>query len=290
MEKKILIGAHTSIAGGVFNALKHGEKIGATVIQIFTANQKQWKSKPIPKKDLDVWFQLLEDTKISHVMSHDSYLINLGSHKSELLEKSKDTFSNEIRRCHSLDLDYLNFHPGTATDKNIERCLDTIIESLLSMENLINQGITRLLIETTAGQGNSVGHIFDQIGYIVKNVASKIPIGVCIDTCHIFSAGYDIRDSISIDATLKEFDHKIGLKYLYAFHLNDSKHILGSKKDRHANLGKGEIGMKCFEYLMQSPLTKHIPKYLETPNGDTYWEDEIKQLKNFTIHKTTQSI
>ena len=288
MSNKILVGAHTSIAGGVFNAIEQGKKIKANVIQIFTANQKQWKGKPIPKADIEKWHELLKESDISHIMSHDSYLINLGSHKEELLEKSRNAFREELRRCHLLDLDYLNFHPGSATDKNTGRCLDTIIESLLSMEGLINQGITRLLIETTAGQGNTVGAFFDQIGYIVKNVSKKIPIGVCIDTCHIFAAGYDIRDDHGWDKTLEEFNDKIGLKHLYAFHLNDSKYPLGSKKDRHANLGQGEIGIQCFQYLMNCPTTQNIPKYLETPNGETYWEEEIKLLKNFC--KAPQSV
>jgi len=290
MSENVLVGAHASIAGGVFNAIEQGERLGASVIQIFTANQKQWKARPIPKADIEKWHDSLKESGISHVMSHDSYLINLGSHKEELLEKSQDTFREEIKRCHLLDLDYLNFHPGAATDKNVDRCLDTIIESLLSMQDLISQGVTRLLLETTAGQGNSVGHSFEQIGYIVKNVMKKIPIGVCIDTCHIFAAGYDIRDADSWDKTLEEFDYNIGLKNLYAFHLNDSKHPLGSRKDRHANLGHGEIGIKSFQYLMQNTTTKKLPKYLETPNGETCWEDEIKQLKIFAKPKSPQVV
>ncbi len=290
MSENVLVGAHTSIAGGVFNALEQGKRLGASVIQIFTANQKQWKARPIPKADIERWHESLKDSGISHVMSHDSYLINLGSHKEELLAKSQDAFREEIRRCHLLDLDYLNFHPGVATDKNTDRCLDTIIESLLSMQDLINQGVTRLLLETTAGQGNSVGHSFEQIGYIVKNVMKKIPIGVCIDTCHIFSAGYDIKDAKGWEKTLENFDYNIGLKHLFAFHLNDSKYPLGARKDRHANLGQGEIGIKSFQYLMQSPITKDLPKYLETPNGETHWEDEIKQLKTFAKIKAPQTV
>lgn len=290
MDKKILIGAHTSTAKGVHNALLRGHEIGATTVQLFTSNQKQWKGRHLTEEDIQLFHQAMSETKITHVMSHDSYLINLGSPKPELLEKSRQAFQEEIQRCHLLDLTYLNFHPGTATDGNIEKCLDTIVQSLLLMEELIHKGDTRLLLETTAGQGSTVGYRFEHLAYIIQQVEQKIPIGVCIDTCHIFAAGYDIIDENGWEKTLDTFDQTIGLNHLYAFHLNDSLKGLGSRRDRHANLGEGEIGMKSFEHLMQNPKTKNLPKYLETPNGDALWKEEIAQLKLFHKVRTTQSV
>jgi deoxyribonuclease-4 len=279
-KNEILVGAHMSAAGGAYNALHRGYEIGATVIQLFTSNQKQWNGKKITEKEVELWKEGIIETGITHTMSHDSYLINLGSPKEELLAKSKKAFLEEMSRCHLLEIDYMNFHPGAATGSSEEECLDTIISSLLEMTPNINEGKTELLLETTAGQGTTVGYSFDHLGYIIKKVGGKIPLGVCIDTCHIFSAGYDIRTKEAWDQTLKEFDEKIGLKYLKAFHLNDSLHDLGSRKDRHASLGKGKIGLECFTYLMQNEKTKDLPKYLETPDGDKYWKDEIKLLKD----------
>jgi len=283
MAKKthILVGAHTSAAGGVHKALYHGRDIGASVIQLFTSNQRQWKSKTLSQKEVDLWNQALDETGISHVMSHDSYLINLGSPNEEALNKSRKAFEKEIQRCHLLKIPYLNFHPGAAIKKDAEQeCLDTIVESLLSMRSLIDKGSTRMILETTAGQGSNVGYKFEHLAYIIKRVDKKMPIGVCIDTCHSFAAGYDIRDKKAWDHTLKEFDETIGLKYLYAFHVNDSMKPLGSRRDRHASLGKGKLGLECFQILMTHPKTKHLPKYLETPITDK-WKDEIQMLKDF---------
>lgn len=280
--EQLLIGAHTSTAGGVHNALIQGQGIGATTIQIFTSNQKQWAGRIFSEKDLAQWKEQLLVSGITDVMSHDSYLINLGSNKTELLSKSRNAFREEIERCLALDLTYMNFHPGSATGASEEECLDRIVESLLILEPLLENKKTRLLIEATAGQGTTVGHRFEHLGYIIQGVKGKIPIGVCIDTCHIFAAGYDIRDEAAWERTLSEFDEKVGLNYLYAFHVNDSLQPLGSRKDRHANLGKGEIGLKCFETMMTHPKMRFIPKYLETPNGEVMWKDEIRMLRNFT--------
>ena len=281
----ILVGAHTSAAGGVHNALYHGRDIGASVIQLFTSNQRQWKSRSLSQKEIDLWNKTLDETGITHVMSHDSYLINLGSPNEEALDKSRKAFEKEIERCHLLNIPYLNFHPGAAIKKDAEEeCLDTIIDSLLSMRSLINKGSTLMIIETTAGQGSNVGYKFEHLAYIIDQVHSKIPMGVCIDTCHSFAAGYDIRTKKGWDKTLLEFDKTIGLKYLYAFHLNDSLKPLGSRRDRHASLGKGKLGLECFRTLMTHPKTKHLPKYLETPITDK-WKDEIQMLKDFAMKR-----
>lgn len=279
--EKLLIGAHTSAAGGVQSALLQGEEIGATTIQLFTSNQKQWQGREITDETADLWKRTKEATGIHTVMCHDSYLINLGSPKEELLEKSKKAFHDEIVRCHKLEIDFLNFHPGAATGGEPEDCLEQIVKSLKSFEHLCAKGPTRLLLETTAGQGSSVGHMFEHLAFIIEEVEGMIPIGVCIDTCHIFAAGYDIRTDAAIEKTLKEFDETVGLEYLCAFHLNDSMKPFGSRRDRHAHLGEGEIGIECFRYLMKHPKLRDIPKYLETPKGPEVWVEEIAMLRKF---------
>lgn len=282
MKSKLLIGAHTSMAGGLQNALYQGRDIGATTIQLFTANQRQWNSKPIPLETVDAWKRAKVETGITSVMSHDSYLINLGSPDPTNLEKSRITFRNEIERCQTLGVTYLNFHPGASVTDSEEQCIARIIESLLGFEKLILQGSTKLLLEATAGQGSSVGWKFEQLGEIIRGVEKRIPIGVCIDTCHIFVAGYDIRTAEAWDATLKTFDEKIGLKYLNAFHVNDSQKGLGSRVDRHSSLGKGMIGWEAFRFLVKDSRTRHLPMYLETPEGPPVWKEEIAQLKKMS--------
>lgn len=279
-SKELLIGAHTSAAGGAYHALLEGREIGATTIQLFTANQKRWLGKPLDKNAIDLWQSTLKDTGLKQIMSHDSYLINLGSPDCEGLIKSREAFLQEIERCLQLGITFLNFHPGAALKESSQACLDRICDSLLSFEELVANSSLRLLLETTAGQGSAVGWKFEEIAYIIEKVKDRIPIGVCIDTCHIFAAGYDIRTTAAWDATLKEFDRIIGLKHLYAFHLNDSAKPLGSRVDRHKPIGEGEIGIECFKFLMQDPRTRLLPKYLETPDGPPLWVKEIALLRN----------
>jgi deoxyribonuclease IV len=278
---KPLIGAHTSIAGGIHLALTRGVEIGATTIQIFTSNQRQWKGHPIEPAALDLWKTTLKETGLKNIMSHDSYLINLGSPDPENLQKSRHAFVQEIQRCLQLELSYLNFHPGAALKEPIESCLNRIVENLLEVAPLLEDSSLHLLLEATAGQGSTVGCRFEELAYIINAVKHKLRIGVCIDTCHIFVAGYDIRTAAACDHTLKEFDRIVGLQYLQAFHLNDSMKGLGSRVDRHAPLGKGEIGWECFKYLMTDPRTKNLPKYLETPEGPEGWIKEISILKQY---------
>lgn len=280
--KKILIGAHTSAAGGAHMALYQGREIGATTIQLFTSNQKQWAGRQIGAEEIALWEKALIETGITDVMSHDSYLINLGAPDLEILTKSRKAFRGEIERCHALKIPYLNFHPGAYTTSSLEECLDTIVQSLLEVEDLVGKGNTKLLLETTAGQGTSVGHRFEHLGSIIDRVKGKIPIGVCIDTCHIFVAGYDIRTDEGWKKTLQEFDDKIGLKYLMAFHVNDSAKDFGSRVDRHADIGQGKIGIESFRFLMQNT---DVPKYLETPNGPPSWKNEIATLRKYAEEK-----
>lgn len=275
-----LLGAHTSTTGGLFEALLEGVEIGASTIQFFTSNQRQWKGRAIQQADLDRWHATLQETGLQKLMSHSSYLINLGSPNEENWSKSQHAFREEIERCQQLHVSYLNFHPGAALDGGEEACLDRIVQALLSFASLLEKGSLRLLLETTAGQGSSVGHTFLQLGYIVEKVKNHIPIGVCIDTCHIFTAGYDIRTHQAWNQTLLEFDRLIGLSHLFAFHLNDSVKGLGSHVDRHAPLGEGQIGWESCTFLMHDPRVAHLPKYLETPGGPALWKQEIEALRN----------
>lgn len=280
--EKLLIGAHTSAQGGVHNALLEGQSIGATTIQLFTSNQKTWQCKEISEEEVILWKEALKETGIKKVMSHDSYLINLGSPKKDILTKSRKAFKEELERCRKLEISFLNFHPGAATESTEEECLDTIIASLKELEKLCAKGKTRLLLETTAGQGTNVGYCFEHIGYIVDRLQDLIPIGVCIDTCHIFAAGYDIRTPEGWEETLEQFNRQIGLKHLFALHVNDSMKPFESRLDRHAPLGEGEIGLKGFKAMMQHPKLRELPKYLETPSGPDGWKDEIKLLRKFS--------
>jgi deoxyribonuclease-4 len=216
-------------------------------------------------------------------MSHDSYLINLGAPDPENLRKSRAAFKEELERCIALGITFLNFHPGSALQSDVQECLDTIVNSLLMVEELIQGSQTTLILETTAGQGSSVGHRFEQIAYILDKVKNRLPIGVCIDTCHIFTAGYDIRTPAAWEETLNAFDQTIGLPMLRAFHVNDSVKGLGSKVDRHSQLGQGQIGLESFKFLMKDSRTQHIPKYLETPDP-AMWKQEIQMLRDFAAN------
>jgi len=279
--QKFLIGAHTSAAGGVQNALYEGKEIGATTIQLFTSNQRQWNAKPLAQETINAWQKAIQETGIQDVMSHDSYLINLGAPDPENLRKSREAFRLEIERCLQLGVTYLNFHPGAAIDRDPQECLDRIVESLLIYEPLLEGSSLRVLLENTAGQGSTVGWQFEQLSYIVEKVKHRIPVGICLDTCHLFAAGYDLGTATACDMTFKEFDRIVGLKHLYAFHMNDSAKGLGSRVDRHQPLGKGLIGIECFKFLMNDSRTQTLPKYLETPEGPPLWKVEIQMLRDF---------
>jgi deoxyribonuclease-4 len=280
-QEKLLIGAHTSASGGVHHALIEGQSINATTIQLFTANQRRWISPALTEESIEIFKETKKQTGISHIMSHASYLINMASCNIDILEKSKALFKEEFQRCLDLGITFLNFHPGSAVGTTKEKAINTIINSLLEVKKFAQQEETLILLETTAGAGSTIGSTFEELNAIINGVKSEIPIGVCVDTCHIFAAGYDISTPHAIDKMLMEFNDIIGLNYLKAFHLNDSIGTLGSKKDRHAPLGEGEIGIECFKYLMQNPKTAFIPKYLETPDGPELWKKEIAMLRKF---------
>lgn len=275
-----LIGAHISIAGGLHMALIAGKEIGATTIQIFTANQRSWVSKAVSEKEVSLFRQTMKETGLSHIMSHGSYLINLGSPRQDVREKSIVAFRKEIERCLSLGITYLNFHPGAALDSPVKESLEKVIEAIVSMKDLFSkQTHLTLLIENMAGQGSVLGSTFEQLAYLIERTKGSVPIGICLDTCHAFAAGYEMRSRDGLKATLEHFDRTIGLHYLKAMHINDSVYELGSHKDRHACLGEGLIRKGGFSAIMEQPSLASIPKYLETPGGPEVWKEEIAWLR-----------
>ena len=272
------VGAHVSASGGVYNAPLNAREIGAKAFALFTKNQRQWKAKPLDEKTIEKFKQNLEEVGIlpKHVLPHDSYLINLGHPEEEKLQKSLDAFIDEVQRCEQLGLDKLNFHPGSHLKKlSEEECLDRIAESMNKTLE-VTEGVT-LVIENTAGQGTNLGYKFEHLAYLIDKSIDKSRVGVCIDTCHMFTAGYDIRTREAYDATWKAFDEIIGYAYLKGMHINDSKPDLGSRVDRHESIGKGKIGLDAFRFIMNDPHMNDIPLVLETID-ESIWAEEIKLL------------
>ena len=275
------IGAHVSAQGGVQNAPLNAEKIGARAFALFTKNQRQWKAKPLETATIDAFKENLERIDIApeHVLPHDSYLINLAHPDAEGLDKSRNAFLDEMQRCHQLGLTLLNFHPG-ATLRRIDEAdaLKRVAESInWALDQ--TQGVTAV-IESTAGQGSTLGHRFEHLAEIIDGVEDKSRVGVCLDTCHIFTAGYDLRNKQACDTTFSEFEQVVGFNYLCGMHLNDSKPDLGSRVDRHHSLGEGKIGWAAFEYIMSDDRFDEIPMVLETID-ETLWPDEIQALYAF---------
>ena len=288
------VGAHTSASGGVFNAAYEAKELGAKAFALFTKNQKRWDAKPLESKVIDEFKKAIQDAGIlpKHILPHDSYLINLGNPDEQKLIKSRMAFIDELERCEILGLDRLNFHPGShlvklnAKEKRDEdlvieienKCLDLIAESInVALDRTKN---VKAVIENTAGQGTNLGYKFEHLARIIDKVEDKSRIGVCIDTCHMFTAGYDIRTRETYDKTWNDFDEIVGAKYLMGMHINDSKPPLGSKVDRHHSLGKGEIGLDAFRFIMNDERMDDIPLVLETIDN-TIWKEEIQLLYSF---------
>jgi len=290
------VGAHVSASGGVDNAPLNAMAIGAKAFALFTKNQRQWVAKPLETKTIDAFHKNLEASGIlpKHILPHDSYLINLGHHEVEKLEKSRDAFIDELERCHILGLDRLNFHPGSHLikipkkdpeymDKLMQAelgCLDVIAESMNRAIDATKDSDVKLVIENTAGQGSNLGYKFEHLAHIIDKIEDKSRVGVCIDTCHMFTAGYDIRTRETYDKTWESFDTIVGREYLMGMHINDSKPKLGSRVDRHHSLGQGEIGWDAFKFIMNDERMDDIPLILETID-ETIWSEEIKALYAF---------
>lgn len=272
------VGAHVSASGGVFNAPLNAMKIGAKAFALFTKNQKQWAAKPLDDETIALFKANLAQSGIlpKHILPHDSYLINLGHPEEDKRQKSLEAFIDEVNRCSQLGLDRLNFHPGSHLKQiSEEECIDRIASSMNEALSVTN-GVT-LVIENTAGQGSNLGWRFEHLSAIIERIEDKSRVGVCIDTCHMFTAGYDIRTREAYDATWAEFDTIVGFKYLKGMHINDSKPDLGSHVDRHDSLGKGKIGLDAFGFIMNDPRMDDIPLVLETID-ETIWAQEIELL------------
>lgn len=274
-------GAHVSASGGVDNAPRNAREIGATAFALFTKNQRQWVAKPLSAEEIAAFRSACEKFgyTAAQILPHDSYLINLGHPDPEGLEKSRAAFLDEMQRCEALGLDRLNFHPGSHLKQISEQeSLDRIAESInLALDR--THGVTAV-IENTAGQGSNLGFRFEHLRYLIDRVEDRSRVGVCIDTCHAFAAGYDLRSAEACEATFAEFDRVVGFQYLKGMHLNDAMKILGSRVDRHTPLGEGMIGMECFRYIARDPRFDNIPLILETPD-ETRWAEEIARLKAF---------
>ena len=272
------IGAHVSASPGVSQAPINAANIGAKAFALFTRNPSRWASPAIKPQEAEAFKANCEKFGFSpaQILPHDSYLINLGAPDAEKLDKSREAFLDEMRRCELLGLTMLNFHPGSHLKLiEPEKCLDLIAESI-NIALAETSGV-KAVIENTAGQGSNLGFTFAQIGHIINKVEDKERVGVCIDTCHTFASGYDLATPEGYTATWNEFEREIGFKYLSGMHLNDSKKGLGSKVDRHESLGLGAIGKEFFKMLMEDPRMDNIPLILETPNEEI-WAEEIKWL------------
>ncbi|WP_337236358.1 deoxyribonuclease IV [Proteus faecis] len=274
------VGAHVSAAGGVDQAVLRAHEIKATAFALFTKNQRQWKTAPLSTEVIDKFKKNCElyNYTPSQILPHDSYLINLGHPEEDALEKSRDAFLDEMQRCEQLGIELLNFHPGSHLNKiDVDKCLQKIAQSInITLEKTKN---VTAVIENTAGQGTNLGYRFEHLAAIIDGVEDKSRVGICIDTCHTFAAGYDLRTIEDCEKTFAEFEKVVGFQYLKAMHLNDAKSELASRVDRHHSLGEGNIGKVPFSYIMQDKRFDGIPLILETINPDI-WPEEIAWLKS----------
>ena len=278
-------GAHVSASGGVENAPHNAKAIGATAFALFTKNQRQWAAPALTTAQIDAFRTACEQYGYTpaQILPHDSYLINLGHPEDEPLEKSRASFLHEMQRCEQLGLDRLNFHPGSHLKKiSEEESLRRVAESInIALEK--TSGVTAV-IENTAGQGSNLGYAFWHLAYIIDRVEDKSRVGVCLDTCHSFAAGYDLSTEQGCDEVFAEFEREVGFEYLRGMHLNDAMKPLGSRVDRHSPLGEGYLGITPFRYIMQDSRFDNIPLILETPDEER-WAEEIALLKSFAEEK-----
>lgn len=274
------IGAHVSAGNGVSQAPVNAHAIGADAFALFTRNPSRWQSKPISDKEAQAFKENCEKLGYTpdRILPHDSYLINLGAPDAEKLEKSREAFLDEMQRCEQLGLTMLNFHPGSHLNMMpVDDCLDLIAASInVTLEK--TSGV-KAVIENTAGQGSNLGFAFEHLAHIIDKVEDKSRVGVCIDSCHAFAAGYDLSTIDGYADTWRRFDEIVGLKYLSGMHLNDTKKGLASKVDRHETLGNGVLGADFFSFLMNDPRMDNIPLILETPD-ESIWAQEIDWLKS----------
>ncbi|MGD9076514.1 MAG: deoxyribonuclease IV [Desulfobacteraceae bacterium] len=261
------LGAHMSIAGGLYRAPLRGGEAGCEVIQIFTRNRNRWNSKKLSAKEIDLFHRACEETSILAVAAHNSYLINLASARSHVLEKSFRALLQELERAELLEIPYLVMHPGAHVGDGEKKGLRRIADALNRVFERMGDYRVRILLEMTAGQGTSLGYRLEHLAEILEMTEAQERLGVCMDTCHAFAAGYDFRSAKAYRQFFGEFDRILGLDRLRLFHLNDSKNGLGSRVDRHEHPGAGFIGLKAFSFFLNDPKLAHLPFLIETPKG-----------------------
>ncbi len=274
----MLLGAHMSIAGGVYNAPLHGEKATCDVVQIFTKNNNQWRAKTLSDGEVERFFEEQKKTGVKVVCAHDSYLINLASPDETIFDKSFEAFKIELERCEVLKVPNLVMHPGSHVGSGEEAGINRIAGAFNRIFEQLPDNKTTVCLETTAGQGTNLGYTFEQLAAIIERVEDKNRMGVCLDTCHVFAAGYPMQEEKDFKAMVRDFNKIIGLKRLQVVHMNDSKKPLGSKVDRHEHIGKGELGLEPFRHLLNDRRFNRVPKILETPKGPDLKED-IENLR-----------
>ena len=263
-----ILGAHMSIAGGYYKSIDSGAAAGCQCVQLFTKNNNQWRAKDISDEDISLFKTQLVTHGIKHTLSHASYLINMASPKDELWEKSVAAFAIELQRAELLGIPYVVVHPGSFTTSTAAEGIQRIAVALDEVHSQLPNLKAKCLLETTAGQGSNLGWRLEELADMLQLCQSSERVGICVDTCHMFAAGYDLRDESTYTQTWEQFDQLIGLERLLAFHLNDSKKELGSRKDRHEHIGDGEMGLEPFRLLLNDPRFTNIPMYLETAKGD----------------------
>jgi deoxyribonuclease-4 len=279
-----LLGAHFSIAKGLHQALFTARDYGCTAVQVFTKNSSTWKEKTLSNEDIRLFEEARQKTGLQHIASHTSYLINLASPEKKKYDMSCEALKQELIRCAALDIPFVVLHPGS----HMESGTETGIKRITSAVNRVFDGLpknpSRLLLETTSGQGFNLGYTFEQLATIMEKIEHKDHLGVCLDTCHIFAAGYDLRTKVAYQKTMTTFESVIGLNHLYWIHLNDSMREMGTRIDRHEHIGQGFIGEAAFRMLMNDSRLRNIPKVLETPKGDVKkdWDQiNLAKLRGF---------
>lgn len=278
-------GAHESVAGGLHLAFERIQQVGGQSLQIFTRNQRQWNPKPLLLEEITSFQRAWEESGKIPVFSHASYLVNLASGKEDVLEKSIHGMGLELQRCAALGIKSTVLHPGSHGGAGVEAGLERFVKAIDAVFAK-NDSDVRILLETTAGQGTSLGANFDELGYIIAESAFSHRLAVCVDTCHIFAAGYDLRDELSYTETMQKLEAAVGIEKVDFFHLNDSKKGCGSRVDRHEHIGQGEIGQDGFRCLVNDPRFKDLPMALETPKGDSLQEDRENLALLRSLQKT----
>jgi len=283
----MLFGAHESIAGGVYKAIERGEKATCDTIQMFNKSNSQWRAARLKPDEVEKFFMLIEETGVTVATSHTSYLINIGSPDAALNEKSYKSLKEEMERCQLLKIPNLVMHPGSHVGSGEQASMNKISENINRLFDELSDNHVTLLFETTAGQGTNLGYTFEQLAYMIDRVENKDLIGVCLDTCHIFAAGYPLIDPKDYQKTMKAFDEIIGLDRMRIIHINDSKKEFGSRRDRHEHIGKGFIGLDGFSNIVNDKRLKNTPMILETPKGEDLAEDieNLKVLRNLVKTK-----